>query len=167
MTFIYNETGYDLGDGTVVTLKTYEKYFERFVKDYAGNKQAEFNKVDWESKYDQFIIEYSVPAESCGVCDYAGVTEGICDGYGEGHNEPHQAFINYKTLELYAWAQEGNQVKSFTVEWTVERYFRVDVQAENEEQAEVKFFAGEYDHEEIEVVGQEATEVVEITEAHE
>ena len=58
-------------------------------------------------------------------------------------------------------------MKSFTVEWTVERYFRVDVQAENEEQAEVKFFAGEYDHEEIEVVGQEASEVVEITEANE
>ena len=103
MTYIYNETGYDLGDGNVVTLSTYEKYFQRFVKEYSGHKNAEFKKVDWESKYDQFILEYSLPADECCYCDELGVTEGVCDGYGEGHRDPHQEFINYNTLNIYAW----------------------------------------------------------------
>jgi hypothetical protein len=101
--FLYNETGYALKSGSVVTPKTYAKYFEHFIKIYSGKDYATFNKVELVSKCDEFVIEYSVPADWCGICDNAGVTEGVCDGYGEGHNDPHQAFIGYKLVDLYTY----------------------------------------------------------------
>jgi hypothetical protein len=101
--FLYNETGYLLEDGTVVSLKSYEKYFERFVKVYAGCKSAEFRKVEWESRLDCFVLEYSKPADECGNCDELEIYDGVCDGLGEGHNDPHQEFIYYKRVELYTF----------------------------------------------------------------
>jgi hypothetical protein len=55
-------------------------------------------------------------------------------------------------------------VKSFQVEWSAEQFFRVTVQAVTEDDAELKFFAGEFDKTKIEAVGSEVIEVVEITE---
>lgn len=96
---MYNETGYLLEDGTVVSLKSYEKYFEHFVKIYAGRNHAEFRKVEWDTRLDCFVLEYAIPADWCGTCEDAEVTEGMC----EGHNDPHQEFIYYKTVELYTF----------------------------------------------------------------
>lgn len=97
---MYNTSGYLLEDGAVVSLETYEKYFQKFVRVYAGNNQAEFRKVEWETRLDCFVLEYAVPADWCADCDEAGVTEGLC----EGHNDPHQEFIYYKRVELYTYA---------------------------------------------------------------
>lgn len=55
-------------------------------------------------------------------------------------------------------------MKSFQVEWSAEQFFRVTVQAVTEDDAELKFFAGEFDKTKIEAVGSEVIEVVEITE---
>lgn len=101
--FLYNETGYLLEDGTVVSLKSYEGYFRHFVKVYAGTNSAEFRKVEINLDLDYFVLEYSKPADECGYCDDLEIYEGMCDGLGEGHNDPHQEFIYYKTVELFTF----------------------------------------------------------------
>ena len=97
---MYNTSGYLLEDGAVVSLETYEKYFQKFVRVYAGTNSAEFRKVELDPRWDYFVLEYAVDADWCATCDEAGVTEGIC----EGHNDPHQEFIYYKRVELYTYA---------------------------------------------------------------
>lgn len=101
---LYNETGYLLedSDSTVVSLNSYEKYFAHYIKIYAGNN-AEFIKVELDLKLDCFVLEYAIPAEDCANCDTLGIVEGVCDGHGEGHRDPHQEFIYYKRVELYTF----------------------------------------------------------------
>ena len=96
----YYDYGFLLEDGSAVTLDTFQPYFKHYVRVYAGYDYAEFRKVELDTRLDQFVLEYAVPAEYCGTCDEAGLTEGMC----EGHDDPRQEFVNYKTVNLYTYA---------------------------------------------------------------
>jgi hypothetical protein len=53
----------------------------------------------------------------------------------------------------------------YTVSYTVEKWRRVVVEADSEEQAREKFWAGDFDHEEVEEFGAEIQEGVDVEEA--
>lgn len=53
----------------------------------------------------------------------------------------------------------------YTVSYTVEKWRRVVIEADNEEQAREKFWAGDFDHEEVEEFGAEIQDGVDVEEA--
>jgi hypothetical protein len=53
----------------------------------------------------------------------------------------------------------------YTVSYTVEKWRRVVIEAESEEQAREKFWAGEFDFDEVEEFGTEVQDGVDVEEA--
>ena len=54
-------------------------------------------------------------------------------------------------------------MSKYEVRWTLERWFKVEIEAENPEEAESKFWAGEYENEQM--FGTEIQEGIDIIEA--
>lgn len=97
--YLYNKTGYALeGENNVLTLETYENYFQKFAKDYSpytfGNPTL-IKITDTDHK--SFILEFEIDADACATCEDAGITEGRCTG----HEDPHYEEIYYELVDLF------------------------------------------------------------------
>lgn len=94
------KTGYAIDNNeNIVTLESYESYFNKFQKSYLGKSgNKELLKVEIHETTQNFILTYAQDCNYCGECDYEGRTEGRC----EGHSEPHTEWVEYKLCEIYA-----------------------------------------------------------------
>ena len=70
----------------------------------------------------------------------------ICHA-SECNNSTSETFFHCEIHGGDRGVREGKQVKTYQIKYTAEKWYKVNISAENEDQARELFFSGEFDEE--------------------